>query len=66
MEKFTFTSEKSYDRHCYKMNYKNNKSKIFDNYYDLLEEWYKSSGEKCLYFEVLDKNQLKQKTKGFS
>ncbi len=35
------------------------------NYYDLLLEWNKSLGENCLYVEVLDKKQVKQKAKGF-
>jgi hypothetical protein len=65
MKEFTCTSELSYDKHNYKIVYKNNKFKIFDNYYDLLLEWNKSLGENCLYVEVLDKKQVKQKAKGF-
>ena len=62
-DQFTNTSLVSYDRHQYKIYYKNNKSKIIDYYDDVWSEW--ATGTVRL-IEVMDKK-LKRtnKSKGF-
>lgn len=61
---FTNTSDQLYDKHLYKLVYKDNTSIIVDNYYDLYLEWNSQElKNECMYIEILDKN--KKPTKGF-
>ena len=60
---FTNTSLELYDRHQYKLHYKNNKSKIIDYYDDVWKEW--ATGSVRL-IEVIDKKlKRSNNSKGF-
>lgn len=60
---FTHTSDLLYDKHRYKIVFKNKKSQIVDNYYDLLSVWASTNTEQLDYVEILDKKS--SKSKGF-
>lgn len=63
---FTQTSDLLYDRHNYKLFFKNGKTMEFDNWEDAQVYWFQwtSTGQLDL-FEVLDKKKPKTKSKGF-
>jgi hypothetical protein len=61
---FTQTSDEPYLRHHYRLNYKNKKSIIFDNYQDALMTWFNTEKENLDYIEVIDIKQ-KSKSRGF-
>lgn len=58
-EYFEQTDNKLYDKHYYKLVYTNGKSKKFDDYYSLREEWHISPNELLDFVEVLDKKEKK-------
>tara|TARA_Y100000004_G_scaffold158759_1_gene185241 strand:- start:331 stop:555 length:225 start_codon:yes stop_codon:yes gene_type:complete len=56
MSYFTQTSDGPYDRHKYKLIFKNRKAIIFDDWETLRNTWFNMSGMKQLHrVEVLDK-----------
>ena len=56
MSYFTQTSDGLYDRHKYKLIFKNRKAMIFDDYETLRKVWFEWAGSKQLHkVEVLDK-----------
>jgi hypothetical protein len=61
MENFKQTSNKSYDRHDYKVVYNDGTYQVFDNYEDVQLLWWNRSGNFLSHIEVLDK----KKSKGF-
>ena len=63
---FTQTSDLLYDRHNYKLFFKNGKTMEFDNWEDAQVYWFQwsSTGQLDL-FEVLDQKKTKTKSKGF-
>ncbi len=63
-EYFEQTDYGLYDRHHYKLIYSNGKTKIFDDYHSLREEWYNKPKKLLDYVEVVDKKE-KTQTKGF-
>lgn len=65
MNYFKQTSDKLYDRHLYKIVYLNNNKKIFDNYYDTIDEWNASNKDLVSHIEVLDNNRSNKSKKGF-
>lgn len=66
MERFERTSTDPYVKHDYKLIFTSGKSVIFDNYEDVLMEWFQNC-EYCDLIEVLDKKEKKKtKTKGFN
>jgi hypothetical protein len=63
---FTQTSDLLYDRHNYKLFFKNGKTMEFDNWEDAQVYWFQwTSTNQLDYFEVLDKKKPKTKSKGF-
>ena len=62
---FKQTSDGLYNRHDYKLVYRNNQSTIFDNYEDLRRTWWESPEQFLSHVEVLDKKKPKPKSKGF-
>jgi hypothetical protein len=63
MSYFTQTSDSPYDKHDYKLIYKNKKSKTFDNYHDLMQEWHSQDSEILDTVIVLDKKSKNSKSK---
>ena len=56
MSYFTQTSDGPYDRHKYKLIFKNRKAMVFDDYETLRKVWFEWAGSKQLHkVEVLDK-----------
>ena len=64
---FTETSEDSYDRHSYRVSFKNNTSVIFDDWETARNHWFQWSGMKQLStIDVLDRKETNKKiNKGF-
>ena len=53
---FTSTSDKSYDRHKYRLVFKNKKSIVFDDYEVLRSSWFQYSSSGTLdHVEILDR-----------
>lgn len=65
MNSFKLHCEKPYLRHHYKLVFDNGKEVIFDNYEDILVNWFQRSGKFLSHVEVLDIPQKKKKAKGF-
>lgn len=64
---FQVTSQLPYDRHDYRLVYRNGTKENFDNYMDVLETWYKTDKNLLSFIEVLDKKETKKKSKkGFN
>lgn len=61
---FKQTCDKPYDRHDYKVIDIHGQELIFDNYEDVQLTWWNSSTF-LSHVEVLDKQKVKTKTKGF-
>jgi hypothetical protein len=64
---FTHTSDGLYDRHCYKIILKNQKSLIFNNWEDTKEFWfnYNQVPDYLELIEVVDKTKQKERKIGF-
>ena len=63
---FTQTSDLLYDRHNYKLFFKNGKTMEFDNWEDAQVYWFQwSSTGQLDQFEVIDKKKTKTKSKRF-
>jgi len=58
-EFFEQTSNKSYDRHKYKVVYSNGQSVIFDDYEDAQIEWFHTPEEYLSHIDVIDKGGFK-------
>lgn len=62
MNTFRQTSDKPYDRHDYKIVFKNGESLIFDDYEIMRHYWMSTDYNQYSHAEILDK---KTSTKGF-
>lgn len=62
MKTFTQTSDKSYDRHDYRLVLTDGREIVFGNYEDVQLTWFQTASHFLSHVEVLDK---KQKSKGF-
>ena len=63
---FTETCDKSYDRHNYRVYFKDGNSRVFDNWEDAQAFWLQFTATKLLQsVEVIDKPQKRTKAKGF-
>lgn len=66
IKNFTQTSDLPYNRHNYKLFFKNGKIMEFDNWEDAQVYWFQwSSTDQLDLFEVLDQKKTKTKSKGF-
>jgi hypothetical protein len=59
---FTQTSDEPYLRHDYKIHFLNKKTRLFDNYQDVMQTWFETASELLDYVEILDH---KEKARGF-
>jgi hypothetical protein len=66
IKNFTQTSDLPYNRHNYKLFFKNGKIMEFDNWEDAQVYWFQwFSTDQLDLFEVLDQKKTKTKSKGF-
>lgn len=56
---FTQTSEKTYDRHKYKLFYTNGKVEIYEWYDEIIHRWITSSAGLLSHVEVIDRKKKK-------
>ena len=67
METFTQTSNEPYDRHHYKLHFKDNKTLVFDDYEQLRAMWFQwAATNRLSHVDVLDIKQQRKKGKGFN
>ena len=64
-ESFKQTSDEPYIRHDYKLVYTDGKSKIFDNYSDLIRTWMTTPVDLLDHVITLDHTEPKTKSGGF-
>jgi len=63
-KRFSQTSDGLYDRHDYKLLFKNGKSIIFDDYMEAQDYWMKTNPDILDHIDVLDKKNKKKTKKG--
>lgn len=63
-KRFSQTSDGLYDRHDYKLLFKNGKSIIFDDYMEAQDYWMKTNPSILDRIDVLDKKDKKKTKKG--
>lgn len=61
---FTQTSNELYDKHNYKLIFKNGKSIVFEDYESLLQFWFQYGfKDELACVDIIDKNKVKQRQK---